>query len=167
MPKYTSFPDFLNQRQLEDQEGIIGSGRLTFYRLVLRDYSRGKRDIKVVEGMQEVQRFLIAITPRSSPKSKKNIMGFLNASEIARRACHIRSYAIEYDFNYTKAAIERLEEYKRKHKASLVTVSKILGGVTVSSQEIEAVKEFLDNLYRVFWDMVISLGYQAGRLGDD
>ena len=151
MLKYTSFPDFLNQEQLKNQDGIIGCGRLTFYRLVLRDYSRGGRDIKVVEGMQEVQRFLIAITPRSSPKSKKNIMGFLNASEIARRACRIRGYS----FLYTKADIERLEEYKRKHKASLVTVSKILGGVVILPQEIEVVKEFLDDLYGVFWDMGI------------
>ena len=155
MPKYTSFPDFLNQRQLEDQDGIIGSGRLTFYRLVLRDYSRGKRDIKVVEGMQEVQRFLIVITPRSIVKAKKNIIGLLNAGEIARRVCHIRSYDIRHDFIYTKADIERLEEYKRKHKASLVTVSKILGGVVILPQEIEVVKEFLDDLYGVFWDMGI------------
>jgi hypothetical protein len=151
MPKYTSFPDFLNQRQLDDQDGIIGSGRLTFYRLVLRDYSRGGRDMKVVEGMQEIQRFLIVITPRSIPKSKKNIIGFLNASEIARMACHIRSCS----FFYTKADIEKLEEYKRKHKASLVTISKILGGVTVSPQEIEATKEFLNDLYGVFWDIGI------------
>ena len=115
--------------------------------------------------MQEIQRFLIVITPRSIVKAKKNIIGLLNAGEIARRVCHIRSYDIRHDFIYTKADIERLEEYKRKHKASLVTISKILGGVAVSPQEIKAVEEFLDNLYKVFWDMVIALRYQV-RLDD-
>ncbi|KKR23859.1 MAG: hypothetical protein UT53_C0005G0005 [Candidatus Yanofskybacteria bacterium GW2011_GWD2_39_48] len=46
MLKYTSFPDFLNQEQLKNQDGIIGCGRLTFYRLVLSEILKLLRECR-------------------------------------------------------------------------------------------------------------------------
>ena len=158
----SEFPESLNSHILRNQDGIIGSTKISFYMIALRDCLKGKRTKSVMEQVGEAKRFLDIIKLRSILKDRRNTTGCLNANSLANSVCRIHDSLSRHPLIRTNEELRRVEVYKRRVAIDSATLAKIIRGDVVTLRQVESVKKLLNDLHDVFWSMVMVERYRAG-----